>query len=166
MCLHAYESKEVSILEGIEYYELNYYAYYNYDANTKDYYADYYDVTEKYVVPQKTTIFELKKDFPFEESCHIVTKKLRSQRIELDDETEIWVYASYKDNCAYHEYKYTYDLLNITKDQLEIKTHFEDLYDFYPKPDGNGIVPDAGMSDYRIIVVTIIPIEQSRAPID
>ena len=66
MVLHAYESDEASILQGLEYYELNYYAYYSYDANTKGYYADYSDVIEKYTEPCKTTIAELKTDFPFE----------------------------------------------------------------------------------------------------
>ena len=148
MKIHVYESREAQILQGIEHYELEYYSCYA--SETMRGMKNYDRVLKKYLTPAKTTVGELKKDFPFDETSPGHEKSVPNQNINLDDNTEIWAYATYLDNYNCDVVKFIYDDLRISKDTLEIKTHFE-------------IIEELGSSTkkFRLIVISIIPVNQS-----
>ena len=145
MRIHVYESREAQILQGVEHYELEYDSYS--DNLDLPEHRNYDPVIDKYTTPVKTTIYELKKDFPFDEASTYI-KSIRPQSIDLKDEAEVWVYASYVDLSDSGDLKFSYDDLSIYSDGIEIKTHFDIL-------DSRG-----PWTIYRIIVLSIIPVEQ------
>ena len=72
------------------------------------------------------------------------------QIVNLEEEQEVWVYASYLDDHVCDDIRFTYDTLEISKDRLNIETHFEMIKR----------TPSSAVK-YRIIVLSIIPVNQS-----
>lgn len=140
---------ENEILKGIDHYELEYYSSYpgkyNYIKGVKN-----YDTSiEKYAVPIKTTIKELKKDFPFDETSKSLTKSVQEQSINLEDDTEVWVYVTCKDNYNCDLVRFTYDKLELSENELIIKTHFETIERV-----------ESSTTVFRLVVVSVIPVNQ------
>ena len=146
MKIHVYESREAQILQGIEHYELEYYSCYA--SETMRGMKNYDRVLKKYLTPVKTTVGELKKDFPFDETSPGHEKSVPNQNINLDDNIEVWVYATYLDNYNCDVVKFIYDELRLSDNTIDIKTHFE-------------IIERLGSSTkkFRLIVISIIPVE-------
>ena len=147
MHIHVYEPDEVRILDGINHYELEYYSCYA--GESMKGVKNYDKVLDKYLSPVRTTIGDLKKDFPFEETSPGHKKSVPDQNINLDNNTEIWAYATYLDNYNCDVVKLTYDDLKISKDTLEIKTHFETVEEL-----------GSSTKKFRLIVLSIIPVNQ------
>lgn len=146
MRVHMYESEEHKLLKGIEHLEFGYTTEYKWSEEYQRYYTEYDEAISKYLTPQKTTVGELKKDFPLEEKkCISVVKS----KFYLEDDKEIWVYATCYDNCESATLKFTYDELKIKQDELIIRTHFDVLkQECLDMPEEKGIV------------ISLIPVDQ------
>lgn len=150
--LHVLEPEEVRVLRGIEHYELEYRSYYNIsDIGSLDCH-NYDNVINKYIYPVRTSIGELYRDFPKEKSNNntMSVVSIPPKIVNLEEEQEVWVYASYLDDHVCDDIRFTYDTLEISKDRLNIETHFEMIKR----------TPSSAVK-YRIIVLSIIPINQS-----
>jgi len=149
--LHVLEPEEVRVLRGIEHYELEYRSYYNpEDVGSKEY-QNYDNVLNKYIIPVRTSIGELYKDFPKEKSNNTTMRvvSIPPRIVNLEEDQDIWVYATYLDNHVCDDIRFTYDTLNVSSNAMEIETHFELI---------RSIPSSAG--ECRIIVLSIIPINQ------
>lgn len=146
MKIHVYESREAKMLQGIEHYELEYYSCYA--RETMSGMKNYDRALDKYLIPVRTTVEELKKDFPFNETSPGHEKSVTNQSVNLEDNREVWVYATYLDNYNCDVVKFIYDELRLYDDTIDIKTHFE-------------IIERLGSSTktFRLIVISIIPAE-------
>ena len=134
------------MLQGIEHYELEYYSCYA--SETMSGMKNYDRALDKYLIPVRTTVEELKKDFPFNETSPGHEKSVTNRSVNLEDNREVWVYATYLDNYNCDVVKFIYDELRLYDDTIYIKTHFE-------------IIERLGSSTktFRLIVISIIPAE-------
>lgn len=101
----------------------------------------------KYYVPQKITVGDLKKYFPVEKRYerNLVTP---IQDFDLMDNIEVWVYASYYNKFKGESLKLIYDEVKVDADDLSIRTHFESS-DTY-----------SSAAESEVIVLSIIPVNQ------
>ena len=146
MRVHMCESEEHKLLKGIEHLEFGYSTEYIWSEEYQRYITEYDDAVSKYLTPVKTTVGELKKDFPLEENkCISVIKS----KFYQEDDREIWVCATCFDNCESATLKFTYDELKVSTGELVIRTHFDVL-----KQECLDLPKEKG------IVISLIPVNQ------
>ncbi len=147
MKIHVYESREAKMLQGIEHYELEYYSCYA--SETMSGMKNYDRALNKYLIPVRTTVEELKKDFPFNETSPGHEKSVTNQSVNLEDNREVWVYATYLDNYNCDVVKFIYDELRLYDNTIDIKTHFETIERL-----------GSSTKKFRLIVISVIPVNQ------
>ena len=147
MKIHVYESREAKMLQGIEHYELEYYSCYA--SETMSGMKNYDRALDKYLIPVRTTVEELKKDFPFNETSPGHEKSVTNQSVNLEDNREVWVYATYLDNYNCDVVKFIYDELRLYDNTIDIKTHFETIERL-----------GSSTKKFRLIVISVIPVNQ------
>ena len=147
MKIHVYESREAKMLQGIEHYELEYYSCYA--SETMSGMKNYDRALDKYLIPVSTTVEELKKDFPFNETSPGHEKSVTNRSVNLEDNREVWVYATYLDNYNCDVVKFIYDELRLYDNTIDIKTHFETIERL-----------GSSTKKFRLIVISVIPVNQ------
>lgn len=133
-----YENEED--YKGLEIYHIEFW-------NSNDKKSEYDEAINKYSYPIKTTINELNKDFPFDQRnrSNVATPQCS---IDINNDEDIWVYASYDNSYDGGNVKLHYNKLDLLSNRLEIKTEF---------------IRESGgtSSNKKLIVLTIVPVNQS-----
>ena len=143
------QSDEFEIIQGVEHYEFEFYSYDKREENSNGF-RNYDSVIKKYLTPIKTTVKDLKMDFPFEEANKgLALVSIMNRKFSLADSQEIWVYATYLDDYRSDNIKFTYDALGVYTDRLDIQTHFE-VIEHHP----------SSVNNSRLIVISVIPVDQ------
>lgn len=109
---------------------------------------DNYDwLIKKYNNPVLTTIGELKSECSLDSYKYSVS--IEPKKIELGDDTQVWVYASVYNDYNVDDIVFLYDELEPSQVDIKIKTHFK-----IKKAYGSS----AGTCD--LVVLSIVPVDQ------